>query len=417
MATPKDVIAMAKESGAADRRLPVLRPAGADAALLHPGLASSPRTSFEDGLGFDGSLDPRVPGDPGVGHAPGARPRHRVHGPVHEAPHAEHQLLREGPGDRRGVLARPAQHRAQGRAVPEADRHRRHARTGVPRPSSTSSTRSASTRTSTRATTTSTRSRACGTRAGKGEDGRPNLGYKPRYKEGYFPLPPMDQYQDLRSEMVLNLEKVGHHDRGAPPRGRHRRARPRSTCATTRCSTTADNVMKYKYVVKNTAYAGRQDRDVHAEAAVQGQRLGHAHPPVACGRTTRTCSGTRSATRGISDMARWYIGGLHRPRALAARVHEPDDELLPPARAGLRGADQPRVLAAEPQRVRADPAVLEEPGRQAPRVPHAGPVVQPVPGVRAMLMAGPRRHQEQDRAARARSTRTCTTCRPRSTRR
>ena len=51
------------------------------------------------------------------------------------------------------------------------------------------------------------------------EDGG-NLGYKPRYKEGYFPLPPMDQYQDLRSEMVLNLEKVGitievqHHEVG-----------------------------------------------------------------------------------------------------------------------------------------------------------------------------------------------------------
>ncbi|HEV3475029.1 MAG TPA: glutamine synthetase beta-grasp domain-containing protein, partial [Actinomycetota bacterium] len=36
-----------------------------------------------------------------------------------------------------------------------------------------------------------------------------NLGYKPRYKEGYFPVPPMDHFQDLRSEMLLNLQKVG----------------------------------------------------------------------------------------------------------------------------------------------------------------------------------------------------------------
>src|SRR6201990_1495508 len=36
-------------------------------------------------------------------------------------------------------------------------------------------------------------------------DGSPNLGYKPRYKEGYFPVPPMDQYQDLRSEMLMTL--------------------------------------------------------------------------------------------------------------------------------------------------------------------------------------------------------------------
>src|SRR5215210_4841162 len=35
------------------------------------------------------------------------------------------------------------------------------------------------------------------------KDENPNLGYKIRYKEGYFPLPPMDQFQDLRSEMIL----------------------------------------------------------------------------------------------------------------------------------------------------------------------------------------------------------------------
>src|SRR5436190_132442 len=51
-------------------------------------------------------------------------------------------------------------------------------------------------------------------------DGSANLGYKVRYKEGYFPLPPMDQYQDLRSEMMLTLEQVGipievqHHEVG-----------------------------------------------------------------------------------------------------------------------------------------------------------------------------------------------------------
>src|SRR5437764_13478519 len=52
------------------------------------------------------------------------------------------------------------------------------------------------------------------------EEGGANLGYKPRYKEGYFPVPPMDHYQDLRSEMMLNLQKVGiqaevqHHEVG-----------------------------------------------------------------------------------------------------------------------------------------------------------------------------------------------------------
>jgi len=53
-----------------------------------------------------------------------------------------------------------------------------------------------------------------------GRDEQPNLGYKPRYKEGYFPVPPMDSHQDLRTEMMLELEQVGvaievhHHEVG-----------------------------------------------------------------------------------------------------------------------------------------------------------------------------------------------------------
>src|SRR3989304_5031020 len=53
-----------------------------------------------------------------------------------------------------------------------------------------------------------------------GREEKPNLGYKIRYKEGYFPVPPMDSLQDLRSEMVKNLERRGikievhHHEVG-----------------------------------------------------------------------------------------------------------------------------------------------------------------------------------------------------------
>ncbi|HEY3023128.1 MAG TPA: glutamine synthetase beta-grasp domain-containing protein, partial [Actinomycetota bacterium] len=86
------------------------------------------------------------------------------------------------------------------------------------------------------------------------EEGGKNLGYKPRYKEGYFPVPPMDHYQDLRSEMVLNLQKVGvevevhHHEVGTAGQAE----------IDMRYDTMlrmADKVMKYKYVVKNTALA------------------------------------------------------------------------------------------------------------------------------------------------------------------
>src|SRR2546426_3481763 len=43
----------------------------------------------------------------------------------------------------------------------------------------------------------------------EGTPEQPNLGYKPRYKQGYFPVLPMDKFQDIRSDMVLALESVG----------------------------------------------------------------------------------------------------------------------------------------------------------------------------------------------------------------
>ena len=42
-----------------------------------------------------------------------------------------------------------------------------------------------------------------------GRDEKPNLGYKPRYKEGYFPVPPHDSQQDLRSEIILKMIQAG----------------------------------------------------------------------------------------------------------------------------------------------------------------------------------------------------------------
>lgn len=42
-----------------------------------------------------------------------------------------------------------------------------------------------------------------------GRNEGPNLGYKPRHKEGYFPVPPSDKFQDLRSEMMLTLQDLG----------------------------------------------------------------------------------------------------------------------------------------------------------------------------------------------------------------
>ena len=85
-----------------------------------------------------------------------------------------------------------------------------------------------------------------------GREENPNLGYKPRYKEGYFPVPPADSLQDVRSEMVLTLESIGvpieaqHHEVATGGQSEiDMRFQP--------IVQMADNMLKYKYVIKNTA--------------------------------------------------------------------------------------------------------------------------------------------------------------------
>ena len=85
-----------------------------------------------------------------------------------------------------------------------------------------------------------------------GRDEKPNLGYKIRYKEGYFPVPPSDALHDLRSEMMLTMIKCGlkieaqHHEVATAGQGEiDMRFAPLVDMA--------DNVLKYKYIVKNVA--------------------------------------------------------------------------------------------------------------------------------------------------------------------
>src|SRR6266480_1561507 len=85
-----------------------------------------------------------------------------------------------------------------------------------------------------------------------GRDERPNLGYKVPYRQGYFPCPPTDAVHDLRSEMMLAMMECGmtvesHH---------HQKASGGQCAINIRYDDLvpmADNVLKYKYVVKNVA--------------------------------------------------------------------------------------------------------------------------------------------------------------------
>jgi glutamine synthetase len=148
-------------------------------------------------------------------------------------------------------------------------------------------------------------------------DGSPNRGYKPRYKEGYFPVPPMDSYQDLRSEMVKQLEAVGieievqHHEVGTA-------GQAEIDMRFDEMTTMADKLMLYKYVVKNVAWARGKSVTFMPKPIFQDNGSGmHVHQSLWKGGEPLFFD--EKGYGGFSDLGRWYIGGLlkHAPAVIA----------------------------------------------------------------------------------------------------
>ena len=144
--------------------------------------------------------------------------------------------------------------------------------------------------------------------SGKGDGGKPNLGYKIRYKEGYFPVPPMDQYQDLRSEMVRNLEKCGikievhHHEVGTA-------GQAEIDMRYTTLTRMADQVLMYKYIIKNTAWKRGKTVTVMPKPLFQDNGSGmHTHQSLWKG--GKNIFYDKKGYGLISETARHYIGGL-----------------------------------------------------------------------------------------------------------
>ena len=231
---------------------------------------------------------------------------------------------------------------------------------------------------------------------GHWNSGKPGLGNTIREKEGYFPPAPHDTLHDLRSAMVLTLERLG-----IPCEFHHHEVASGGQCEIDLRYQTltrmADQVMTYKYVVKNVARARGEDRDLHAEAALRRQRLGHAHAPVPL-EGGHAADGGQVGLRGALAARAGLRGGTAHARACAARLLRPDDELVPPARPRLRGAGQPRLLAAQPLGVHPDPDVLGVAEGEARRVPVPGRGGEPVPRVRGDADGRDRRHPEGPRA-------------------
>jgi glutamine synthetase len=145
-----------------------------------------------------------------------------------------------------------------------------------------------------------------------------NLGYRPRYKEGYFPVPPTDHYQDLRSEMVqcmigcgLNIEC--HH---------HEVATGGQAEIDQRFDTllkSADNMLLYKYCIRNVANQYGKTATFMPKPLFADNGSGmHTHQSLWKG--GKPLFGG-DCYAGLSQMALWYCGGLLKhARALSAII-------------------------------------------------------------------------------------------------
>jgi glutamine synthetase len=150
-----------------------------------------------------------------------------------------------------------------------------------------------------------------------GRNGTPNLGHRPRHKEGYFPVPPIDRLQDVRSKIMLALTEAGvpvevqHHEVGTAGQAE----------IDIRFGTlvqTADRMMIYKYLVKNVCHRLGYTATFMPKPLFGDNGSGmHCHQSLWNG--TSPLFFDENGYALISEMARYYIGGLiaHAPALLA----------------------------------------------------------------------------------------------------
>ena len=203
---------------------------------------------------------------------------------------------------------------------------------------------------------------------------------------GYFAQTTLDAATELRHDTIRALESMG-----IPVEYHHHEVGPSQHEIDIRFADAldmADYMLTYRLIVKEVAEQERRLRDLHAEAALRRERLGHAHAPVALHRRPQ-----RVLRRGRQVAPLRRRQGVHRrpapPRARDLGGVRAVGELVQAARAGLRGAGLRRLVAAEPLGADPDPALQAGLGAgDARRDPLPGSGVQPVPHLRGLLHAG-----------------------------
>src|SRR5689334_20141233 len=149
------------------------------------------------------------------------------------------------------------------------------------------------------------------------DNGGPNLGYKPGYKGGYFPVAPTDHYADLRDQMTTNLINLGF----TVERGHHEVGTAGQAEINYRFGTllqAGDQMQLFKYTIKNTAWQAGKTATFMPKPLFGDNGSGmHTHQSLWLGGQPLFYDETGYG--GLSDTARWYIGGLlhHAPSLLA----------------------------------------------------------------------------------------------------
>jgi glutamine synthetase len=218
-----------------------------------------------------------------------------------------------------------------------------------------------------------------------GREEGPNLGYKPRHKEGYFPVPPTDSFEDLRTEMCATMKDCGirveaqHHEVATGGQGEiDMRFSPLVEMA--------DKLMLFKYIIRNVAHAHGKTVTFMPKPIFGDNGSGmHVHQSI-WKKGRPLFAGKKYA--GLSDMAMHYIGGIlkHAP-ALAALTNPTTNSykrLVPGFEAPVNLAYSARNRSAS---IRI-PMYSASPKAKRVEVRFPDPSCNPYLAFPAMLMAG-----------------------------
>ena len=236
-----------------------------------------------------------------------------------------------------------------------------------------------------------------------GKNGTANLGFRPKLKQGYFPTPPIDKLQDLRSKIVLALIDAGvqievhHHEVGTA-------GQTEIDMRFDSLVNMADKVLIYKHIVKNVCYQNGYTATFMPKPLFGDNGSGmHTHQSL--WKDGVPLFYDKDGYALLSDTARWYIGGLlkHAPAVLAFAAPTTNSyrRLVPGYEAPIKLAYSARNRSACVRIPTYSPA----PAARRLEFRSPDPMCNPYLSFSACLMAGLDGVQAPDRAADARGGR------------